>query len=77
MSYPTSKNLEPADERPARIGFRGIPTWEEAVGLVITKRNLESRSKHHSSGGPAKGRNDRSGRDTRGRGGRSGGKRPS
>ena len=29
-------------DRPARAGFRGIPTWEEAVGLVIAK-NMEAR----------------------------------
>ena len=28
---------ESEDDRPARQGFRGIPTWEEAVGLIITK----------------------------------------
>ena len=53
-------------DRPARVGFRGIPTWEEAVGLVITK-NLEARSKR-PNGGPPKGRGDRGGRDSRGRG---------
>ena len=54
------------DDRPARVGFRGIPTWEEAVGLVIAK-NIEARSKR-SGGGPAKGRGDRGPRDNRGRG---------
>ncbi len=53
-------------DRPARVGFRGIPTWEEAVGLVITK-NMEARSKR-SGGGPSKGRGDRGPRDNRGRG---------
>ena len=32
-----------------RIGFRGIPTWEEAVGLIVNK-NIETRAKRPSSG---------------------------
>ena len=35
---------EPGGDRPARLGFRGIPTWEEAVGMLITK-NLEARAR--------------------------------
>jgi hypothetical protein len=54
------------DDRPARVGFRGIPTWEEAVGLVITK-NMEARSKR-PNGGPSKGRGNRGPRDNRGPG---------
>ena len=57
---------EQAGDNRRRVGFRGIPTWEEAVGLVITK-NIEARSKR-SGGGPAKGRGDRGPRDNRGRG---------
>jgi hypothetical protein len=52
------------EDRPTKVGFRGIPTWDEAVGLLITK-NLESRSKR-PNGGPSKGRGNRSGpRDNR------------
>jgi hypothetical protein len=65
-------------DRPARAGFRGIPTWDEAVGLVIAK-NMESRSKRPSGGSGGGGshqgrggaRTSRGSRDTRGgRGGR-------
>ena len=31
-------------DQPARLGFRGIPTWEEVLGMLIDK-NLEARSK--------------------------------
>jgi len=31
-------------EQPARLGFRGIPTWQETVGMLID-RNLEVRAK--------------------------------
>ncbi len=58
-------------ERPARLGFRGIPTWEEAVGLLIDK-NLEARAKR-PAGGPHHGRGNRGPRDKRGgRGGKRG-----
>jgi ribonuclease E len=47
------------------LAHRGIPTWEEAVGMIINV-NLEARAKHpHSSGG----QHHRGGRG-RGRGGR-------
>jgi ribonuclease E len=66
-------------DRPARQGFRGIPTWDEAVGLIIAK-NLEARSKRGGGGdgsrqqgrGSARGTHEKRG----GRGGR-GGKRRS
>jgi hypothetical protein len=56
-------------DRPARLGFRGIPTWEEAVGMLIEK-NIEARAKrpaaaaHHGRGnrGPRDGREGRGGR---------------
>jgi hypothetical protein len=63
---------EPGGDRPARIGFRGIPTWEEAVGMLITK-NIEARARR-PAGGPSHGRGNRDNRgrndrDNRGRGG--------
>jgi hypothetical protein len=61
---------EPSEgEQPARLGFRGIPTWEEVLGLLIDK-NIEARSKR-SAGGPHHGRGNRGPRDNRG--GRGGG----
>jgi hypothetical protein len=71
MPFDDSIPLGEGEERPARLGFRGIPTWDEAVGMLIEK-NLEARAKrpvapqHHGRGG-------RGSRDNRG--GR-GGKRP-
>ncbi len=56
---------EAGGDRPARLGFRGIPTWEEAVGMLITK-NIEARARR-PAGGPAHGRGPR---DNRGRGDR-------
>jgi len=41
-------------ERSVRAGFRGIPTWSEAVGLIIEK-NLEGRAKR-PGGGSQRGR---------------------
>lgn len=41
---------------------RGIPTWEEAVGLVVT-RNLEVRSKNPGGGSWSRGSRGRGGRD--------------
>ena len=49
-------------EQPARLGFRGIPTWEEVLGMLIDK-NLEARSKR-PAGGPHHGRGNRGGRAT-------------
>jgi len=47
----------------ARVGFRGIPTWDEAVGMIVAK-NLESRAKRPGGGNGA----------PRGRGGQRGGR---
>jgi hypothetical protein len=47
-----------------RIGFRNIPTWQDAIGVMIAK-NMESRSRN--PGGP---------RGSGGRGGRGRGRRP-
>ena len=47
-------------DQPARLGFRGIPTWEEVLGMLIDK-NLEARSKR-PAGGPHHGRGNRGGR---------------
>ncbi len=59
-------------EQPARMGFRGIPTWDEAVGLLIDK-NIEARSKRPAGGPHHNSHGNRGPRDNRG-GGR-GGKR--
>jgi len=56
-------------EQPARMGFRGIPTWEDAVGLLIDK-NIEARSKRPAGGPHHNGHGNRGQRDNRG--GRSG-----
>ena len=50
-------------EQPARLGFRGIPTWEEVLGMLIDK-NLEARSRR-SAGGPHHGRGNRGDRGNR------------
>jgi hypothetical protein len=49
------------NDQPARMGFKGIPTWEEVVGIMVTK-NVESRSKLPSGGGQHHGRGQRGGR---------------
>jgi len=51
-----------------RIGFRNIPTWQDAIGMMIAK-NMESRSRNPGS---ARGPNGRGGRS----GGRGRGRRP-
>jgi ribonuclease E len=61
------------DQRSPRLGFRGIPTWEEAVGLIVNK-NIETRAKR-PNGGAQHGRGHRGPRDNRG--GRGGKRRPS
>ena len=43
------------DEQSLRLSHRAIPTWEEAIQLVIAN-NLESRSKHPTSGSAPRGR---------------------
>ena len=59
---------EGEDQRSPRLGFRGIPTWEEAVGLIVTK-NLAARAKR-PGGGAQHGRGHRGPPDNRGRGGK-------
>lgn len=63
---------EPADqnraERGSRGSNRGIPTWEEAVGIVISA-NMESRAKNPGSTSSSRSRGPR-GRSGRGRPGR-------
>lgn len=51
-------------EQTARVGFRKIPTWEEAVGLLIDK-NLEARSRQ-PAGGERQNRGNRGTRQKRG-----------
>jgi hypothetical protein len=63
------EDVEGDSARPARLGFRGIPTWGEVIGLLVDK-NLESRTKRPGSGAHH-GRGNRGGRDNRGnRGGK-------
>ncbi len=45
------EEYEDQGERGAKSGFRAIPTWEEAVGCIITK-NMESRPRRQGSGPP-------------------------
>ncbi len=52
-----------------RIGFRNIPTWQDAIGMMIAK-NMESRARN--PGGPR----GAGGRGGRGGGGRGRGRRP-
>jgi hypothetical protein len=40
---------EDHDKGSGKSAFRAIPTWEEAIGIVITK-NMESRPRRHGSG---------------------------
>jgi hypothetical protein len=39
------------DQRSAKSGFRAIPTWEEAVGCIVTK-NMESRPRRQGGSPP-------------------------
>ena len=52
---------EDADSASAKAGFRSIPTWEEAVGILVSA-NLESRARRPGNGGPP-GRGGRGSRD--------------
>jgi hypothetical protein len=54
---------QPGAEQAERQRFRGIPTWEETVGMLITK-NMEARSKR-PDGGSSYGRNSRGGQGGR------------
>jgi hypothetical protein len=58
-----------SDEEAARPGLRNIPTWDEAVGVMVSA-NLESRAKRPDNG-ESRGRGGRGGHG--GRGGRSSG----
>jgi len=53
-------DLEERGERGSKSAFRAIPTWEEAVGCIITK-NMESRPRRQGNGPPR----SRSGGDSR------------
>lgn len=50
------------DEQSSKLSHRGIPTWEEAIQLVITN-NVESRSKNPNSGSAPRGRSHRKPRE--------------
>lgn len=52
------------DQQSARLGFRGIPTWEEVIGMLVTK-NVEARSRR-PAGGPHHGRGNRGSHSNRG-----------
>ena len=45
------EEYEDRGERGAKSGFRAIPTWEEAVGCIVTK-NMESRPRRQGGGPP-------------------------
>ena len=45
------EEYEDHGERGAKSGFRAIPTWEEAVGCIVTK-NMESRPRRQGGAPP-------------------------
>ncbi len=45
------EEYEDHSQRGAKSGFRAIPTWEEAVGCIVTK-NMESRPRRQGGGPP-------------------------
>jgi hypothetical protein len=50
---------EDQDDRGQKSSFRSIPTWSEAIGVIVAK-NMESRGKRSSDGGgPPRGPNSR------------------
>lgn len=57
---------EEGDDESPRIGFRNIPTWDNAISTIIAK-NMESRAKNPNTGRPPSGH---------GRGGNRGRRRP-
>jgi len=59
-----SDDTDEGDEQSPRVGLRNIPTWDDAVGVIVAK-NLESRAKHPGSDRP----------QGRGRGNHRGGRR--
>jgi hypothetical protein len=63
---PAEEGGEGGEERLPRLGFRGLPTWEEAVGLLVSK-NVEARAKRPNAGA-RHGRDNRGPRNNRGRG---------
>ena len=72
MAAEDQKKQKPAKAK-AKSSHRGIPTWEEAVGLIVTA-NLESRSRK-PNGGSSRGRGrSRGPKKSRDNGGRRGGK---
>ncbi|HQU43127.1 MAG TPA: hypothetical protein PK867_09950 [Pirellulales bacterium] len=56
---------EEGDGHDLRPSHRAIPSWEEAIGMIVSG-NMEARAKNPHAGGPPRGR----GRGPRGRGGR-------
>ena len=50
-----------ADATSARVGFRSIPTWEEAVGTIVAA-NLEARAKRPGNDAPPRSRGGRGSR---------------
>ena len=59
---PAGEDDEDGDDQP-RLGFRNIPTWEDAVGTIIAK-NMEARAKNPGGGRQGQGRG-RGGRGNR------------
>jgi hypothetical protein len=52
------------EDKSEGVGFRNIPTWSEAIGVIIAK-NLESRAKNPNSQRPRGGQRGRGGRNDR------------
>ena len=60
--YADEAGDEAGDDKEFRVGHRAIPTWDEAIGLIIAK-NMESRAKR-PNGGQARGHGNRDRRVT-------------
>ncbi len=75
MEEEPDSDVEEGEEGEVRPGLRNIPTWDEAVGVMVSA-NLESRAKRPGNG-ESRGRGGRGGHGGRGSGGKRGGPRPS
>ncbi len=74
LDLPDPLGDETDDEASAAVGFHSIPTWEEAVGILVSA-NLESRARRPGNGAASGRGGNRGGRD-RNRGGGNRGSRP-
>ena len=72
LDLPDPLDDEADDEASAQVGYRSIPTWEEAVGILVSA-NLESRARRPGNGATSGRGGNRGGRDrNRGSGGNRG-----